>query len=520
MQKDLEQLSKSQLISLLREREFIQGNTQVLLVQKEAEIQQKDTEIQQKRSEVAHLEYQVAQLQRLLFGQKRERFVHQTNQLPLPFAPDEAQIQQTEEILEEKITYTRQKQRKQHPGRAKLSENLEVEEIHLHPEGDLSEMTCIGKEITEELEVVPEKFYIKRYIRYKYAPKSKEGSHLVAPLPERIIDKGIPGVTLLAMLLVNKYVDHLPLYRQKQRFTRAGIQLSDSTINNWVRQSLEKLEILYERLLIDMKSSGYLQADESPIKVLESNKKGACHQGYFWAYHDPIHQNVLFQYQPGRSYEAALPILKDFKGYLQTDGYEVYEKIAKKQGITHLNCWAHARRYFEKALDNDQPRAQKALLYIQQLYEIEAQAREEKYSPQQRKTLRLDKSLPILNALGKWLSEDLKHLLPKSPIAKAFYYTIHRWDSLNHYLLDGHLEIDNNLTENAIRPIALGRKNYLFAGSHQAAQRAAIIYSFFACCNKHQVNPQEWLVHTLTNIMDTSIQELHLLLPKNFKHKQ
>jgi transposase len=453
----------------------------------------------------------------MLFGQKRERFIQDATQLPLPFEPGPEQEIQQEEILTEKVTYTRNKQKKQHPGRAKLPDHLPVEEVEIHPDGDLSQMVCIGKEITDELECIPEQFYIKRYIRYKYAPKSKEGSHLIAPLPTRVIDKGIPGAGLLAMLLVNKYVDHLPLYRQKQRFARENIPINASTMNNWVKQAIEKLEILYDCLLADIKGRGYLQADETPIKVLESEKKGACHQGYYWVYHDPIEKNVLFNYQASRSHEASLHVLRGFQGYLQSDGYGVYEKVATQQGIIHLGCMVHARRGFEKALNNDPVRAQKALIFIQQLYAIERQAKEDQLTPEQRKEIRLEKALPILNQMGKWLSEEIKQLLPKSTIGKAFKYCISRWDELNNYLLDGYLEIDNNLTENAIRPVALGRKNYLFAGSHEAAQRAAVIYTFFAICKKHQVNPFEWLKFTLENIMDTSIKNLRDLYPQNFK---
>lgn len=214
--------------------------------------------------------------------------------------------------------------------------------------------------------------------------------------------------------------------------------------------------------------------------------------------------------------------MADFKGYLQTDGYGAYDKIGKREGVTHLNCWAHARREFDKAKDNDKQRAEKALTFIQQLYAVEAQAREDKLDPDQRKELRLEKALPILNELGKWMFQQMRNhqLLPKSPIGKAFRYTMDRWDQLNAYLYDGVLEIDNNLIENAIRPLALGRKNYLFAGSHSAAQRGAIMYSFFAICKKHEVNPYEWLKYTLENIMSINHKNIRNLYPQNYKTLQ
>lgn len=505
----LENLSKQELIQAV----IALQNQQQTLQEEKHTLQEEKHTLQEHK---AYLEAQVNKLQRMLFGQKRERFEQQNGQLSLPFEADTAQLQAQEQVLTEKIEYVRKKQCQEHKGRLPLPDHLPVEEIEIHPEGDLSKMVCIGKEITEELEAVPARFFIRRYIRYKYAPKNKEGV-IIGELPERVIDKGIPGAGLLALILTDKYLDHLPLYRQRQRFLREKIPIPSSTLEGWAKAGMEKLEILYQQLLIDTKRQGYLQVDETPIKVLESDKKGASHQGYYWVYHNPIDKTVLFDYQPTRGAKGPHAILTGFKGYLQTDGYAVYEKIATSNAITHLICWAHARREFERAIENDKARAEKALGYIQELYLIEAKARDEGYTSQQRKEIRLAYSLPILNELGKWISEEVKNTLPKSQIGKAMRYAIERWDALTAYLYDGILEIDNNLVENAIRPVALGRKNYLFAGSHQAAQRAAMIYSFFAICKKHNVNPYQWLKHVLENIMSTKIHSLKSLYPQNFK---
>lgn len=461
-----------------------------------------------------YLKSQVEMYKRMQFGQKRERFEGDPNQTFLPFAAEPAEVEQQQEQTEEKIEYVRK--RPNHKGRAKLPAHLPVEEIEIHPEGDLSQMICIGKEITEELECEPAKFYIKRYIRYKYAAKNGDGVS-IAELPERVIDKGIPGAGLLAMILTGKYMDHLPLYRQKQIFSRENIQIPSSTIEGWTKQALEKLEPLYEQLIFDTKSKGYLQVDETPIKVLDSDKKGAAHQGYYWVYHAPLDGTVLFDYSPTRGGIAAVPMLGNFKGYLQTDGYAVYEKYGKKKEVTHLACWAHARREFEKSLDNDKTRAEKALLLIQKLYVVERQAKQANLSPEQIKELRLAESLPVINELGKWIFEEIKNTLPKSQIGKAMAYAYARWDALSAYLYDGSLFIDNNGIENAIRPVALGRKNYLFAGSHEAAQRSAMIYSFFAICKKHDVNPFQWLKYTLENIMSINHKKIKDLYPQNYK---
>ena len=517
MNQPLEQLSKQELIALLNKERAAVSTAENTSKNQEQLLLQKEKILLQKEDQVLYLKAQVAQLQRMLFGQKRERFEGDNAQLSLPFQPYPQQEEKQQQEVVEKIEYVRKKQ-KAHKGRVALPDHLPVEEVEIYPEGDLSGMICIGKEVTEELECVPARFFIRRYIRYKYAPKNKEGV-LIGVLPERVIDKGIPGAGLLASILVDKYTDHLPLYRQRQRFLRENIPIAASTLDGWAKQGLERLEILYDHLLEDIKSKGYLQVDETPIKVLDSNKKGATHQGYYWVYNNPIDHSILFDYQSTRSASGPERILSGFRGYLQTDGYKVYEKIAKQKEITHLACWAHARREFEKALDNDKPRAELALLYIQQLYAVEARAREEELSPQQRKELRLEKSLPVLNALGKWISQEVKQVLPKSQTGKALKYSIDRWDSLSAYLHDGMLEIDNNLVENAIRPVALGRKNYLFAGSHQAAQRAAMIYSFFAICKKYEVNPFQWLKHTLENIMSINHKEIRSLYPQNFSNK-
>lgn len=471
--------------------------------------------ISSRDEKIDYLESQLAMYKRMQFGQKRERFEADPNQTMLPFEADAIALEQQKEQTKEKIKYVRK--RPNHHGRAKLPGHLPVEEIEIHPEGDLSDMVCIGKEVTEELECEPARFFIKRYIRYKYAAKTGEGVK-IGLLPERVIDKGIPGAGLLASILVDKYVDHLPLYRQKQRFARENIQIASSTIEGWTKEALLKLEPLYDQLVFDTKSKGYLQADETPIKVLDSNKKGAAHQGYYWVYHAPLEKTVLFDYNPSRGSIAALPVLGNFKGYLQSDGYAVYEKYARSKEITHLACWAHARREFEKALDNDRSKAEIALIWIQKLYAVETKARDGQLDALEIKELRLKESLEIINELGKWIFNEIKNTLPKSQIGKAMAYTYARWDALSAYLYDGSLQIDNNLVENAIRPIALGRKNYLFAGSHEAAQRAAMIYSFFAICKKHEVNPFQWLKYTLENIMSINHKNIKNLYPQNFKN--
>ncbi len=504
MTSDLQNLTKSELIERLSaEQKMAQSRLEQV------------TDLQKRLSNKDQI---IAQLQRMIFGQKRERFEGDPDQGRLPFDCDPIVEKAREARHEQAREATRKKaSRANHNGRLPLPEHLPVEEVHIHPEGDLSDMECIGQEVTDELEIQPARLYIKRYIRHKYAPAGG-GAPRIGALPDRVIDKGIAGPGLLATILVDKYADHLPLYRQRQRFAREGIPIAQSTLDGWASQAMDRLEILWDHLAADTKARGYLQVDESPIKVLESRNKGSCHRGWYWVYHSPIEKTVLFDYQPTRGAPGAKRMLDGFTGYLQTDGYGVYNKIGQREDIVHLTCWAHARREFEKALDNDRERAGQALSWIQSLYGVERQAREENLTPAQRKEHRLEQSLPIINQLGTWIHAEAKKVLPKSQIGKAMAYSARRWDALSEYLYDGSLEIDNNLVENTIRPLALGRKNYLFAGSHKGARRAAMVYSLLGTCKLHGVNPTQWLTHVLANILQTKYNDVRMLYPQNFSN--
>jgi transposase len=470
---------------------------------------------------IADLQFQIDQMNRLLYGAKRERFISNTdeNQLSLPFdVPQEEAPEKEKEV----ITYVREKnKRKEHPGRLALPSHLPVEEIVLEPQEDTSNMKCIGKEVTDQLELVPAKLFIKRFIRPKYIAVTDENQlehkGVIAELPVFPIEKGIAGPGLLAQIMVDKFVDHLPVYRQIERFKREDIKLSSSTLNGWQESICNLLEPLYDTLKHRVLSQGYLQVDETPIPVLDKQKKGKTHCGYYWIYHSPLEKTVLFDYNTGRSREGPLKLLKNFKGYLQADGYNVYEIFGRQKDITLVNCMAHARRGFDKALPYDKKRAEYAMEMFQKLYAIEQKAREGNLSPQERHTLRLDEALPVMNELGKWIVETYKTSQPKSPMGKATAYCIERWDNLLAYLKDGCLEIDNNLAENAIRPIALGRKNYLFAGSNRGAERAAMFYSFFGTCKKNEVNPYEWLRKVLEVIPTYKVNRLTDLLPQNLE---
>ena len=475
----------------------------------------------QQQAQIGSMQFQIDQMKRLMHGVKRERFIPNKDekQMRLPFDIQPIAEPETEKQV---ITYSRvKKKRDNHPGRFPFPDHLPVEEIVIEPKEDTSGMKCIGREVTEQLELIPAKLFIKRYIRPKYIKVEDETSlthkGVIADLPVFPIEKGMAGPGLLAQVMIDKFVDHLPIYRQIERFKREGIRIPSSTINGWQEAVCNLLEPLYDTLKHRVLSQGYLQVDETPIRVLDKSKKGKTHRGYHWVYYSPLEKTVLFDYRNGRSREGPVKLLKNFSGYLQTDGYKVYDLFAEREDITQLNCVAHARRGFEQALDYDKANAEYAMEMFQKIYAIEREARQQNMSPELRHDLRLKQALPLWNELGRWMAETYKTVLPKSPMGKAMTYCIPRWDNLMNYLMDGSLEIDNNLTENAIRPVALGRKNYLFAGSSRGAERAAMFYSFLGTCKKNDVNPFDWMKKVLEVIPEHKVSKLDELLPQNLE---
>ena len=357
---------------------------------------------------VASLTHQLHQLQRMIFGSRSERFAPAaaadtaaSAQLSLELEADTiAQCKITDAT---KVAYIRTKAGltesppKAHPGRMKLPEHLRREIILLQPDMDVTGLRKIGDEVSEVLDYTPGELYVKQYIRPKYVQPLTELTNTVitASLPGRLLGKCMAGEGLLAQIIVDKYVDHLPLHRQLQRFERAGVPIAQSTINDWVKAVLTHLTALYEVHKKEVLDSGYLHADETPIKVLDDTKKGTTHPGYYWVYHNSKDQLVLFDYRQGRGREGPDDILKDFKGYLQTDGFVAYEDFDKREGITLVHCMAHARRKFSDALANDKNRAAHALSLFQQLYGIERKIKEAQLNAADTLCLRQQQAVPL-----------------------------------------------------------------------------------------------------------------------------
>lgn len=508
MVKVLGKLSKNELISEV--------------ITKHSEIEKKDIEIEKNKVEIERLKHQVHLFQRKLFGVQKESHLSPENSEQTKLAFEEKiDLDLPQDIEEQKTTYHRKKTNKKRTdySQLELPANLRREVTVIEPLGITDDMIKISEEVTETLAITPQEFFVKKIIRPKYSLPNKEGV-LIAELPARPIPGGMVDVSFLVMLLLDKYVDHLPLYRQLKKYERLGVKLSDATVGDWTAKTIKLLEILYDELVKQVKKSNYLQADETPIKVLDKLKKGTTHRGYYWVYHDVESGLVLYEYDESRGQTAPGKFLTDYKGYLQTDGYAVYDAVSNnactKQGRSEIKlagCMAHARRYFFEAKENDKTRAEWMLEKIQELYVIEKILREENCTHEQRLRARQEKSIPVLSEMETWLNTNLTAVTPKSPIGKAINYMKARWDKLKLFAGEGMLEIDNNLVENVIRPIAIGRKNYLFAGSHEAARRAGIVYSFVTCCKKNNIDPYTWFIETLEKISETKSLSLYKLLP-------
>lgn len=477
---------------------------------------------EQSQVRIVALEQQLAQLQKMIFGSRQERFIPADAthpQLALDMAAEpvaSAAITATKQISYMRHTVAVDTKPLQHPGRMKLPESLRREQIVIEPATDTTDCKKIGDEITEVLEYQPGELYVKQYRRPKYAKPDNSGV-MIGQLPSRPLEKAMAGEGLLAQIIIDKYIDHLPLHRQMQRFERAGVKLAYSTLTDWVSATCTLIAPLFEALKAEVLQSNYLHVDETPIKVMDKDKKGETHRGYYWVYQNSIDKIVLFDYREGRGREGPTEILQQFTDYLQTDGYVAYDVFAKRQGITLIHCMAQKRRMFNDALDNDEARASHAMQEIQKLYTIERTCKEQQLNFQEIKEVRLLKAVPILKNIRLWLQQQYAQVLPQSAIGKAIAYSLQRWDRLSDYVNDGKLNIDNNPVENSIRPVALGRKNYLFAGSHEAAKRSGMLYSLLGTCKMHGIEPYSWLKDVLHRIADHPVNKVQDLLPHQYK---
>ncbi len=503
------------------------------LAAKDTLINKKKALLRQKEVRIAQLEKQVDYLKRQLYGGKAERYINpdpQARQLELFEGVDllpgekEAATKAEKEIISEKEARAKRMEKaKKSAVRKSLPENLERKIEHLYPEGyNPQDWDLLDEQeplYTEVLIKEPTKFYVLRTYRHKAIRKS---DHLIvtADCPVKPIAKSYASSSLLADLMVDKYVDHIPFYRQHKQFERLGMKIPEPTILGWFQQVSDLLMPLHFRLWELMKKTNYLQCDETTLPVVRNDKHKTV-KGYIWLVRDPMSGREYFYWDKGsRSGEVVLKLFNGYQGALQTDGYERYELLDGKKGIILLSCWAHARRKFSDAIKNDRERAESALEQIQLLYEVERQIKDQALCFEEAAKLRVRLAYPIMVRFEKWLVAEHAKVIKGSPIEKAILYTYNRFNKLSRYHLDGRYNIDNNGIENAARPVAVGRKNYLFCQNDDTAESTAIIYSFMGCCKAAKVNFRTWMIYFLDHVHDYDqdyTRDIAELLPDNLK---
>lgn len=376
----------------------------------------------------------------------------------------------------------------------------------------------IGCERTERFEYVPARIIRHEIVRPKLACRCGQGSVAIAPLPPSVIDKGLPGPGLVAQVTLAKYDDHIPLYRQQQQLERLGVYFPRNTLCGWVARAAGWLQPIVREMKRELLQGDYLQVDETPVRVLDPEVPGKSAKGYLWVAGRPG-GDVIFEFYPGRGAQYARQLIGGFRGYLQRDGYGVYGSLANapNSGLISCGCLAHGRRKFVEALLDEPASAKWFVEQIRKLYQIEAHARQEAMMPEQRHRLRQQLAPAIWAALRLGLDELAPRLLPESPMGKAVRYALAEWPSWQRYLEDGRLEIDNNLTENAIRPSAIGKKNYLFIGHPEAGWRSAVIYSVIVSCRRRKIDPWSYLKDVFSRLPAASNQQIAEFTPARWK---
>jgi transposase len=404
--------------------------------------------------------------------------------------------------------------------RVDVVHDLADDQKHCHSSGCRSELVRIGEEISEQLDVIPAKIQVIRHIRPKYACRTCEEGVTIAALPPQPLPKSNASPALLAYCVIAKYVDALPLYRQEKAFQRLGIDLPRNTLARWMIQVSELITPLTARLRQHLLASPLIHLDETTLQVNAEPDRKASSTSYMWVQRGgpPGQQVVLFDYETSRSGQVPVRLLGHYQGILMTDGYEGYAQVARQNQLTHVACWAHARRKFVEA-QKVQPkgrtgRADRALSLIARLYALEKQAKH--LSPEARQALRAEKSQPVLEKLEQWLTKSLPQVPPKTAIGKALHYLSNQWPKLVRFLDDGRIPLDNNPAENAIRPFVIGRKNWLFSQTAKGAHASARLYSLIETAKANGIEPYEYLVDVLKRLLAAETEDdVDALLPWN-----
>jgi transposase len=493
------------------------------MASKDAELERRDREIAFKQALIDKINHEMAVLKRLKFAAKSEHF--NAEQKSLLQETIDADLAALEAELDKVVPDVPDKSQKNKPKRERLPANLPRREIHHEPEsttcGCGQAMKRIGEDVAEKLDYVPGVFTVERHVRGKWVCACCE-KLVQAPVAPHIIDKGIPTTGLLAQVLVAKFLDHLPLYRQEHIFERAGLAIARSTLAQWVGECGAQLQPLVDALRAELLEHDVLHADETPVAMLKPGN-GKTHRAYLWSYCTTSFNRVkavVFDFADSRAGQHArdflgLPGDGGWRGKLVCDDYSGYKQLLT-MGVTEAGCLAHARRkFFDLWVDHKSQVAEEALKYFVQLYEVEREVQD--LDSDERRRIRQSKARPVADALNKWLQLQ-RHKVPDgSATAKAIDYNLGRWVALTRYLDDGNLPADNNWVENQIRPIAIGRNNWLFAGSLRAGKRAAAVMSLMHSARLNGHDPYAYLKAVLERLPTQPSSRVQELLPHRWQ---
>jgi transposase len=474
-------------------------------------------------------------LVRKFFGKRSEKLTPEDKSQGLLFNEAEDGIGTGEDVEGEEsapVTTVKSHQRKK-SGRKAIPDDLPREEVvHDLPEGEKSCPCCgksrqvIGTEESEELDIVPAKITVLRHVKKKYGPCGCDGflhsgkpEVITAPMPERMIPGSIASSGLLAYSITSKFADALPFYRQSKIFDRIGVTLSRATLCNWTIGAYERMGDFFSVFIDEMKKGEFIRMDETTVQVLHEENRPAESKSYMWVaigYPARGRPLVLYQYHPTRSRDVPYEFLEGFKGYLQTDGYGGYTLSGEREGIIHVGCFAHARRYFFDAakLNKKDSRAHRGLEYIRSLYEIESRLRSASYDSDKFVERRKKEAEPVLEMFHNWLLQTGQEVVPSSRTGKAIEYTSNEWNKLVRYLEADFLTPDNNKIERAIRPFVIGRKNWLFSNTPRGANASAAMYSLIESAKANKIEPYHYLRYLFTKLPTiTGRDDLKALLP-------
>ncbi len=516
--------SAEELGALRAQVESLQGMLRVRESEADREIRQLQTALKIERIARERAETKLQDLLRRMYGPKSERLSPDQLRLLLePLEADEQLRQERPPVAAAQAAVKEKKTPRKGGGRRRAPEHLPIERIEIDlPETEKAGMVRIREEITEELDYQPSQFIRRHYVRFVYADPKKLAAPKMSPLPPRVIPQAGVGVGLLVHLLVSKYTDHLALYRQEQIAARVGVELPRQKLCRWVEQSALLLRTVHDRLRERILATGYVQVDETPVKVLDPDRGGHAAQAYLWTYLSPLSQAIVFDFDLSRSRGNLREFFPpDWQGVLQSDGYEAYESFLRdKPRIVHAGCMAHLRRYVVEALEAGVHLDIVAQLLsdIALLYRIETEARKQVLSYADRAEVRQRESVPILERLHEQFKLVAESELPQSRLGKAAVYALARWETLTRYAKPGmgHVLIDQNSVERGIRPTKLGAKNWMYIGHPDAGWRSAVIYSITGTCKLLKISPVDYLTWVLPRLAAATSGQIDGLLPHDY----